>query len=467
MSQQSIDWKKEVENRKDDLLEDLKALLRINSVKDAENATEEAPVGQGPLDALNAFMAIAEKDGFKTETFGNLAGHIEYSDGNETLGILAHVDVVPVDDGWETDPFDPVIKDNRIYARGSSDDKGPAIAAYYGLKIIKELGLPLSKRIRYIVGTDEESDWIGMDHYFSVNEEPDFGFSPDANFPIINGEKGNVSINLDFSGKSDGDLVLSSFQAGQRPNMVPQDAIAVLKATNAKALTEAFDVYVADQNVNGEAEVEDATVTLKLHGKASHGAQPQNGVNAGTHLANFLTEAGLSGDAQIFVSTISQYLHDDPYAEKLGLKITDDVMGELTMNVGIMSFKADEGGHVDANFRFPKNTDGETLKQGFVKNVDEAVVVTATDAKEPHYVPADDPLVKTLLDVYERQSGLEGHEQVIGGGTYGRMLKRGVAFGAQYPDSIDTMHQDNEFMSLDDLFNSAAIYAEAIYELAK
>ena len=96
----------------------------------------------------------------------------------------------PAGDGWATDPYDPVIKDNKIYARGSSDDKGPSMAAYYGMKIIKELGLPLSKKIRFVVGSDEESGWGDMDYYFEHEEKPDFGFSPDAEFPIINGEKG-------------------------------------------------------------------------------------------------------------------------------------------------------------------------------------------------------------------------------------------------------------------------------------
>lgn len=467
MTEQKIDWKKEVNERKEDLLEDLSTLISINSVKDEASASKDAPVGEGPLKALNAFMDIAERDGFHTETFGNIAGHIEYAEGDETLGILAHVDVVPVGDGWDTNPFEAVIKDNRLYARGSSDDKGPAMAAYYALKIIKELDLPLSKRIRFIIGTDEESGWSCMDHYFSVNEKPDFGFSPDANFPIINGEKGNVSINLDFGNDSGFGVTLKSFQAGQRPNMVPQDAMAVLETADAEGLAEQFADFVAAQAIDGNATVAGNELTLTVVGKGSHGASPQNGVNAGTYLASFLTKAGLTGDAQTFVQTIADFLHDDPYAEKLGLKITDEVMGDLTMNVGIMNFDANTGGHIDVNFRYPRNTSRETLLQGFVDNVDKAVKVSAEEGQLPHYVPGDDPLVKTLLDVYARQTGLEAHEQVIGGGTYGRIMDRGVAFGAQFPDSIDTMHQNNEFMDLDDIFNAAAIYAEAIYALAK
>ena len=133
----TIDWKKEVELRKEDLLKDLFTLLRIDSVRDDSKATEDAPVGPGPKEALEAFLAIGERDGFTTKQVGNLAGHIEFApnpDYKETLGVLGHVDVVPVGTGWDTDPFEPQIINDRIYARGSSDDKGPSMAAYYALK---------------------------------------------------------------------------------------------------------------------------------------------------------------------------------------------------------------------------------------------------------------------------------------------------------------------------------------------
>lgn len=465
---QDINWMKEVESRQDELLADLKALLRINSVRDDSQATEEYPVGPGPAEALESFLTLGEKDGFTTENFDNLAGHIEYGEGSETLGILAHVDVVPVGTGWETEAFEPVIKDNRLYARGASDDKGPGMAAYYALKIIKELDLPLSKRIRFIIGTDEESDWQCMDHYFGVEEMPDFGFSPDANFPIINGEKGNVSVYFQSGGNGQGEeMSLLQFQSGLRENMVPQDAEATVEVKDVSVLKEDFENYLDQNPITGEARTEGETVTLKIVGKASHGAQPENGENAGSYLADFLATQPLENDARLFVETIADYLHDDPFGEKTGVKITDEVMGVLTMNVGILEFQEGEGGKISTNFRFPKSTDAVQIKDKIAETVSEDLEVTKSDSKEPHYVPADDPLVETLLNIYEKQTGLEGHEQVIGGGTYGRLLDRGVAYGAMFPDSVDTMHQANEFIDLDDLFRATAIYTEAIYELTK
>lgn len=464
-----INWQELVEDYKEDFLKDLFTLLKIDSVRDDKAATEEFPVGPGPVKALDAFLEIGKRDGFETKNFDNWAGHIEYGAGEELLGVLGHVDVVPVGTGWETDPFEPVIKDGRVYARGSSDDKGPTMAAYYALKMIRDLKLPVSKRIRVIIGTDEESGWGCMDHYLKVAETPDFGFSPDANFPIINGEKGNVSVQLNFNGENGDSVRLLTFDSGLRPNMVPQDAEAVVVTEKPDELTDAFKVYLNHQPVSGEATVEGNQVSFTVLGKASHGASPANGINAATYLADFLSGHGFEKDAKAFLHVTANYLHENADGKKLGINHNDDLMGELTANFGIFKFKEGTKGLINANMRFPQGTDGDTILSQFeeaLKGEDVNVEIVGL-SKEPHYVPKDDPLVETLLNVYHKQTGLEAHEMIIGGGTYGRLLERGVAFGAMFPDSIDTMHQANEFMAIEDLMRAMSIYAESIYELVK
>ena len=162
-----IDFKAEVEKRKEDLLADLFSLLEINSERDDSKADKDHPFGPGPVKALKKFLEIAERDGYETKNVDNYAGHFTFGEGDEELGIFAHMDVVPAGSGWNTDPYKPEIIDGRLYARGSSDDKGPTMACYYGLKIIKDLGLPTSKRVRFVVGTDEESGWKDMEYYFA------------------------------------------------------------------------------------------------------------------------------------------------------------------------------------------------------------------------------------------------------------------------------------------------------------
>lgn len=464
----SIDWKAEVEKRQDALLEDLFAMLKIESVRDESIATTEAPLGPGPKAGLDKFLEIGTRDGFETLNLDGLAGHIEFGEGDETLGILAHVDVMPAGNGWDTDPFTPVVKDGRIYARGASDDKGPGMAAYYGLKIIQELGLPVSKKVRFIIGTDEESGWRGMTHYLENMPEPDFGFSPDAFFPIINGEKGNITYFLNFNGSNGDKDQLLEFDAGLRENMVPRDAKAVIKTEDGAEMEEVFNDFIAANIVTGKMERNNDIVTISMVGKAAHAQEPKNGENAGTFLALFLNQFNFGGDAANYLRLAADYLHRDSRMNNFSIAFTDDIMGDLTMNSGIFTFKADKGGQIALNFRFPKGMTEVDIKRGLENVTNEMnVAIEAGRLQGPHYVSPEDPLVKTLLGVYTKQTGEKAEGLVVGGGTYGRLLKRGVAFGAMFPGVPDTMHQANEFIPLDDVLKAASIYAEGIYELIK
>ncbi|AYW47501.1 dipeptidase PepV [Tetragenococcus osmophilus] len=470
----AIDWQKEVDARKDDILNDLKELLKVKSEREDDKITAELPFGPGPSDALKQMLSYGERDGFTVKNVDNYAGHIEFGQGDETLGIFGHMDVVPAGDDWQTDPYDPVVKDGKLYARGSSDDKGPSMAAYYAMKIIKELDLPLSKKIRFVVGSDEESGWGDMDHYFEKESTPDFGFSPDAEFPIINGEKGNVSIQVHIGVGNEGNYTLESFQGGLRDNMVPTSASAKVKTTTAEqadAMTIAFNEYLGINPISGTSIMEDdTTIIFQVAGKGSHGASPQFGYNAATWLASFLDKYDFAGGAKNFLHVAAAYVHEDFYGEKLGVAFEDPKMGKLTMNAGIFDFDTEkEDAFINLNFRYPQGTSSETLQAGINDTIGayDVTLVEGGHHMVPHYVPQEDPLVTTLLDVYEEHTGEKGEEQIIGGGTYGRLLKRGVAFGAMFPDSVDTMHQADEFMSLDDLDKATVIYADAIYRLAK
>ena len=474
---ETVNWLQEVTSRKQALLDDLFRLLEIDSVRNDELASPEAPVGPGPLKALEEFMTMAEEDGFTTKQFGPWAGRVEIGSGEELLGILGHVDVVPAGSGWETDPFEPVIKDGRIYGRGSSDDKGPTVAAYFAIKLLRELGVEFNKRIHLIVGTDEESGWQCMDYYFQHAEMPDFGFSPDADFPIINGEKGNVSalISTCNGNQCEGQVELVSFEAGLRPNMVPESALAKLKVVDSDLLKHLnlekdFASYLKDNQLKGEISVLDDMVTITLIGKSAHGSTPEKGINGATYLARFLSRLTFNQEqAQDFIKVLSDPLFLGFDGSKVGVAHNHEVMGDVSMNVGIANYRQADDVLIDINFRFPKGTHPEQMLEQIQESLKDykCLEIKMSSAKEPHYVPADDPLVTTLLDVYQKQTGQEAYEQTIGGGTYGRLMPRGVAYGALFPDSIDTMHQANEFLAEEDLLRATAIYAEAIYRLTR
>lgn len=181
-----------------------------------------------------------------------------------------------------------------------------------------------------------------------------------------------------------------------------------------------------------------------------------------------MNQFDFGGAAKAYLHVTASLLHEDFAGEKLGIAHTDAKMGPLSMNAGVFHFDESQADNTIAlNIRYPQGTDPETIKSTLEKIEGVATVSLSAHGHTPHYVPMDDELVSTLLRVYEKQTGLKGHEQVIGGGTFGRLLKRGVAFGAMFPDYVNTMHQANEFADVEDLYRAAAIYAEAIYELIK
>lgn len=466
----TIDWKQETETRKEAFIEDLKSMLAVESVRDDSKATADAPLGPGPKDALVKVLSIAERDGFTTKNLDNLAGYIEIGpkDAEEYVAILAHVDVMPAGEGWETAPFEPVVTEDKIIARGASDDKGPGMAAYYAFKILSDLKVPLKRRVRLIFGTDEENDWTGMTRYFEVEPEPAFGFSPDAEYPIINGEKGNVQILIDGEATNGGSAKLVSFESGLRTNMVPGIARATVQSAQAEKIVTEFQEYLVDNpQISGSTETDGEVVNFVLNGKQVHGAMPETGENAGTYLANFLQDFDFGGTAKSFLTYLGTPAHDDTIGKKFGVNYTDQVMGPLSMNVGIQKFVNGGKAFINFNFRYPKGITPEEIEAGLASQLNgwDVKPTIGGHAQVPHYVAPSDPIVETLLRVYHEQTGLPAHDQVIGGGTYGRLMKRGVAFGALFPDSPDTMHQVNEFALLDDLYRSISIYAQAIAEI--
>ncbi|GHP13050.1 dipeptidase PepV [Lentilactobacillus fungorum] len=464
----TIDWKQQAQTYRDRYLKDLSTLISIKSVRDDDHATDEYPLGQGPTQAMQQFLAFGDRDGFVTKNLDNIVGYIEYGSGEQTMAIQAHADVMPAGDGWQTEPFEMVEKDGNVYGRGTSDDKGPALAAYYGLKMLKDNGITPKMKIRLIIGTDEESHWTGMKHYFEVEPKPAFGFSPDAEFPLINGEKGNVTYITTFGHTNGEEYTLKNFESGLRPNMVPGNATALVETGDNEGFADAFTRFLDTNPLAGDVKATDQGVIVHVIGKAAHAMEPKNGVNAGTYLAKFLQQFEFSGAAKEFIDYLADDLHDDSRATKIGANYVDDVMGDVTMNVGIMSFNPTDGGLVNTNFRYPKGTDDQEILARLVAAAGKHNgKVSEIDHMGPHYVNPQDPIVKTLLNVYQEQSGEKAATpEVVGGGTYARLMDRGVAFGALFPGTADTMHQANEFQPVADLLKAMAIYGQSIYELA-
>ena len=461
----SIDFKKEVLNHKEDLLKDLFELLSVRSILGTD-ITEETPFGSGPREALDLILSFGERDGYKTKLVENKAGHIEVGQGDELFGILGHVDVVPVVEAdWTSHPFKPEIRDGKIFARGSLDDKGPTMAAYYAVKLLDKLGVKWNKRVRVIIGSDEETGFRCVEAYFKHEEQPASGFTPDAMFPLVYAEKARATFDhkLKFV-LEDGNYnyKLVRFNGGQVLNMVIASAKAELVG-EVSDIKEKFENFLGQEKLDGEVTVED-TIKLTLKGKAAHGSTPQYGINGATKLAEFLSTLGLDNNGKNFVNYIVEKLANDPFGEKLGIDYSDNEMGEATYNYGILDYDLEKKvGIVSTDCRHPMKFDLVARLNGVkVDNID----IEVTSTKEAHYVPKDDELVTTLMDVYRKHTGDTKNDAfVLGGGTYARCLKKGVAFGLLFPGKEDTMHQANEYLEVEDLLLATAIYAEGIYKL--
>ncbi|XKU94298.1 dipeptidase PepV [Lactobacillus acidophilus] len=464
----NLDYKELAQAKKEDILRDLGELIAIDSSEDLDNTSVEYPVGPGPVKAMKKFLSFAERDGFHVKNVDNYAGRVDYGEGEKRLGVIGHMDVVPAGDGWVTDPFKMIIKDGKIIGRGSADDKGPALAAYYGMLLLKEAGFKPKKKIDFIVGTNEETNWVGINYYLKHEPTPDQVFSPDAEYPIINGEQGIYTLELNFKDdKPKGSVVLKKFKAGIATNVTPQKAFATIQADNLDEIKAKFGEFLAENKLEGHFKINGNIAQIELTGQGAHASAPQVGRNAATFLALFLDQFDFAGRDKNYIHFLADVEHEDFQGKKLGVFHHDDLMGDLSSAPSIFEYEEDGVAILKDNIRYPQGTNPSTMVKQVTEKLGDILSASFDSFEEPHYVSGDDPLVQTLLKVYERQTGKKGHEVVIGGGTYGRLFEHGVAYGAQPEDAPMVMHQANEYMKVDDLIDSIAIYAEAIYELTK
>ncbi|TVP86010.1 MAG: dipeptidase PepV [Acholeplasmataceae bacterium] len=457
----TISFKQEVLKRKDQLIDDLQNLVRINSeLTTFDPKRKGAPFGEGIRKAHDFMLGLGRRDGFETVDLDGYAGHIEHGDQKPFIGMIGHLDVVPAGNGWTHDPYGAEIHENRMYGRGTEDDKGPTIAAYYALKILKELDVPLSKRIKLIIGNDEETAWRCMRHYFSIYPEaPEAGFIPDADFPLIYAEKGISRLLVEGTVEA-GDII--NIKGGFRDNMVPDYAEATLKKT--KDYQGLFAIFLNENHFQGSTVADEDVITVKINGKSAHGSTPEHGENAIDRLFAFFQYAGMDNT---LIRLYDGLLLGDHHGQKLGVDHTDKEMGELTNNVGVI--RLEEGRYqIHLNLRYPNGVDFDATVKTIQTNMNAYEASVKVDHHQKLlYKDPDSPLVKTLLGVYRKHTGDKSRPITIGGGTFARAMPNCVAFGPHFLNKPTFIHQKNEFIDLDDLMLATIIYTEALYELAK
>lgn len=453
---------------KDETIKSIQEAVRIKSVQ--EEAKPGMPFGEGPAKALENILELGKKLGFKVENFDNYAGHIEFGEGadEEMLGILGHVDVVPEGKGWDYPPYEAKIVDGKLYGRGVLDDKGPTITALYALKAIKDSGLPLKRKVRIIVGANEETGWECMKHYFGTLKmpQPAIAFTPDSTFPVTFAEKGILQTRI--VKKYDKELDFS-IKGGVAFNSVPDSAIAKLPVELKDDILGKLDSYNKGKNYTISCSEKDGVLELVSLGKASHGARPSEGYNAINALMQFLAEIELKDEnLKNVVDFFKSYIGMEYNGKSLGIDFSDEPSGSLTLTVGRMEFSGKEL-MFGFDIRYPVTyKEEDVFKIVKEKANSKGLEAEIASSKGPLYVPKDSFLVSTLMNIYKDITGDKDAEPIaIGGGTYARAVTNGVAFGALLKDQEDNMHQKNEYLEIDKLDTWLKIYVQAIYDLAK
>ena len=350
------------------------------------------------------------------------------------------------------------------------DDKAPIMAALYGLKAVKDLNLSLSKKVRIIFGTNEETGCKEMPYYLEREKPPVAGFTPDAEYPIIYGEKGITIFEAvkTLNVKGAGDVVIVSIEGGERANVVPDYCQAVISAKNPENIIKAATEFMNRTGYDVKAEVDGNMVNIKSKGVGAHGALPHLGKNAIMQMFAFLGELSIEKcDIVDYIDFFNEFVGFETDGRSIGVGLEDKESGKLSFNIGTICMN-EEKVSMALNLRYPVTFKYEDMMNPFNERI-QAVGIKVENMmhQKPLFFPADHPLIKSLQKVYNEQTGMEAKLLAIGGGTYAKEMPNIVAFGPIFPGQPDLDHQANEHIEIDDLILNAKIYGHAIYELAK
>lgn len=452
----------------------IKTVSDLISFKSISNETgnSEMPFGEECKKALDYTLELGKKMGFRTKNLDGYCGYIEFGEGEELVGIIGHLDVVQADyeDGWNSDPFKADIRDNKLYGRGAIDDKGPVVASLYAMKYVAE-NLKVNKRVRLILGLNEEKDWKCIRYYKQLEESPTISFSPDADFPAIYAEKGILSLEILNKFDLNGFEILDLDTNGNALNVVPQFASIKLKYTgtgNCLNFLEEDNIKVIDLG--------EKTFKIESNGISSHAAYPSKGKNAITILLKYLLKYIKSDYIQtlfnlgFFDTESPEFLSRQDITlptEFFESSVIQDESGILTSNVSDFKYE-DKCIKIKVNLRVPVNTslDKILLQYRKLSNIFENLQVKELGREEALNADKNSFLVTKLVDIYNKVTCSKKEAIAIGGGTYARAFKNCIAYGATIPGEPDMCHQVDEFIKLDNLFLCCKIYSKAIFELA-
>lgn len=454
-----------IDKIKDEIIHSTCEIINIPSVLDTNSTT--TPFGKYTAKALEYVLNSGKSLGFKTKNIDNMCGYIEFGDGEKLLGIIGHLDVVPAEDDWTYSPFDATINNGNIYGRGAIDDKGPVIAVLYAMKAVAD-NYKLNKRVRLILGLNEENDWKCIERYKKTEEFPTVSFSPDANFPCIYAEKTIESLYLKQKYIPNSTLCLEDISTNNNAiNVVPKYCSATLGFDNSKIINITSDIsqILSKYNYNINIEkVNNSHIILTSWGSSAHAAHPELGENALSKLLIILNDLFNLYNIELdILDYFVKYIGDDSSGKKLGINFSDE-SGNLTLNTA-QFFMQDNYINIGFNLRIPVTIDYNLIEKEFRKHCNENLDIVISRIQDPLYISKENKIVKTLCDIFNKYNNSNLEPISIGGGTYARAFSNCISFGPQMPGAKDICHQSDEFISIDNLMFCTKIYAEAILQL--
>lgn len=458
-----------INENKERIIKDLQELIQIPSYY-SESNNPKYPFGENINHALEYTLALGKRLGFRTKNVDGYCGYIEFGEGDELIGIIGHLDVVPEGEDWTYPAFDAKVSDGNIFGRGAIDDKGPVIASLYAMKYVMET-VKLRKRVRLILGLNEERNWNCIKYYKAHEEIPSISFSPDADFPCIYAEKAVLTqeIKSDISQFKNIDIKIADIDCNNNAtNVVPKICSVILSINTDKIKTEDFIINLKSiiKETNFEIDIykiDNEEIKLTSHGISAHAAHPDLGINSISRLIIILDKIfkvyGYTIDLFDFFTKYVGLQYD---GMNLGINFEDE-SGKLTLNVGYFGI---ENGFIKIkmNLRVPVHTDITKIGAAFIKATCEYINL---DFDTSHYMPAlyidpNSELVQSLCKIYNEETNSNCEPIAIGGATFARAFPNCVSFGANFPGDKDMCHQTDEFISIDKLLLACKIYAKAI-----
>ena len=437
----------------DEIIDKVTKLVSYNSVMGER--TETYPFGEVVANCLADALSMTTEYGFHSVNLDNYAGYAEIGKGDKVIGILGHLDVVPAGEGWSSDPFKAEIRDGKLYGRGTTDDKGAVVCSMVAMKIVSELREDLPKRIRLIMGCNEENGSLCLKHYVEQEGDVDYGFTPDGNFPGIHGEKGMVHAHFECKTKQ-----MRNIKGGVASNVVPNRVELLLASESFDR--NALETYFTKHKIKYQLQDTQDGISLIVFGVAAHASTPHLGTNAIAHAIVGLKEAGMDDP---FVDFYTRKIGLSNHGDHLNVHLKDE-FGELTFNVGVIKQTASTiTGSID--IRFPIRLHSEEVVNKMLdsmKNEEAKIIIDSTH--EPLFFEADSPLVSMLSDAYYEVTGDYEHKvETIGGGTYAKGIKNTIAFGCEFPGEDCHIHDADEFAVVDNYLRQVEIYVVALLKL--